>query len=333
MSLSCICPEILHLHITSRCPYRCVHCCSKTGSSQTSKPLDLEDIEKMMDQAVGLGIGIFEISGGEPTALDRRFLLGVLRYASQRGLLTVLNTNGYMLTREYAKRLAETGLAKIKLSLYGTTPRTNDAFTGFPGSFRKTLNGIEAAKTAGMEVGVHCVVTPKNLSEMLKLPDLLEPRTIDTVQLGAVIPTGRGATASEYVFSEGERSKAIRELKETYRELLNHRYFFTIALHPQPEMYPFDRRFCNYLVERIVVDPKGDVIPCCVLPEDLKRPLGNVKEESLIDICSPQRLRQDLTAYWLLKGHKAMRKELTYRGVSHCLCCVCVEMLRVARSK
>jgi MoaA/NifB/PqqE/SkfB family radical SAM enzyme len=291
----------------------------------------LDEIEEMVDQAVELGIEVFEISGGEPTVLDRRFLLEVVNYASHRGLLTVLNTNGYGLTSEYASKLAVAGLGKVKLSLYGTKPYTNDDFTRFLGSFKRTIKGMKSAKNAGMEVGLHCVVTPRNLSEMLNLQDFLEPYDVDTVQLGAVVPTGRGATASEYVFSEDDRAQVIRMLERRYGELLDHRYFFTIALYPEPRAYPLDRRFCNYLVERIVVDPKGDVIPCCVLPEDLKNPLGNVKEESLTDICSPQRLRQDLTAYWLLKGHKAMREELAYRRVSHCLCCVCIKMLRAAR--
>ena len=81
-------------------------------------------------------------------------------------------------------------------------------------------------------------------------------------------------------------------------------------------------------MERIVVDPEGDVLPCCLLPEDLKRPLGNIREDGLAEICSPQRLRLDPTAHWLLKGHKALREELAYEERSHCLCCTCTEMLR-----
>jgi len=287
----------------------------------------------MVDQAVGLGVGVFEISGGEPTVLDRRFLLEVVNYASHRGLLTVLNTNGYGLTSKYASQLAEAGLGKVKLSLYGTNPQTNDDFTRALGSFEKTIKGIESTKNAGLEVGLHCVVTPRNLKEMLNLPHFLEPYKVDTVQLGAVIPTGRGATASEYVFSEEDRAQAIRALERRYDELLDRHYFFTIALYPETGAYPFGGRFCNYLLERIVVDPKGNIIPCCILPEELKTPLGNIREENLADIYSTQRLRKDLTTYWLLKGHKAMREELAYEGASHCLCCVCIEMLRVARSR
>lgn len=207
-------------------------------------------------------------------------------------------------------------------------PETNDDFTGFQGSFEKTVNGIKAAKTAGIEVGVHCVVTPRNLEEMLNLPRLLEPLEVDVVQLSAVIPTGRGTVASEYILSKGEGAQAIEALMIRYSEFLDRNYFFTTALYPESRSYLLNERFCNYLSERIVIDTEGNVIPCCILPEDLKKPIGNIREENLAYIYSLQRMKKNPLAYWLLKGHKAIRDELSYEEKSHCLCCICIKMLR-----
>ncbi len=321
-------PTILHFHITSRCPYRCKHCCSRAGPTETETHLTLGEIKEMVDQAFKLGIEVFELSGGEPTVLDRQFLLALLDYASQKGLLTVLNTNGFKLTSEYATELARAGLNKMKLSLYGVFPETNDEFTGFHGSFEKTVNGIKAAKTVGIEVGVHCVITPRNLDEMLNLPRLLAPHEVDVVQLSAVIPTGRGTVASEYILSKVEGAKAIEALRVRYAEFLDRNYFFTTALYPESGAYPLKERFCNYLSERIVIDLKGNAIPCCLLPEELKKPLGNIREESLDNIYSLQRIKQNLIAYWLLKGHQAIRDVLANEEKSHCLCCICIKMLR-----
>lgn len=180
-------PTKLHFHITSRCPYRCKHCCSDAGPNRESTELRLEDMERMVDQATGFGMEIFEISGGEPLILERRLLLETLRHASRRGLLTALNTNAYGLDREYASELVEAGLDKIKFSLYGANPQTHDEFTGAMGSFDRVLRGIEASKEEGMEVTVHFLITPKNLKELPALPSLLGPRGVDAVQLGSIV--------------------------------------------------------------------------------------------------------------------------------------------------
>jgi len=326
-------PTILHFHITSRCPYRCKHCCSRAGASDTETHLALREIKKMVDQAFKLGVEVFEVSGGEPTILDRHFLLAVLDYASQKGLLTVLNTNGFKLTGEFATQLVKAGLNKIKLSLYGILPETNDEFTGFHGSFEKTVNGIKVAKSVGIEVGLHCVITPRNLDEMLNLPRLLEPYEVDVVQLSSVIPTGRGAVASEYILSNVEGAKAIEALRTRYSESLDRGYFFTTALYPESAADLLKERFCNYLSERVVVDSEGNVIPCCLIPEDLRKPLGNIREESLNNIYSLQRIKQNPLTYWLLKGHKAIMDVLAYEESSHCLCCICIKMLRQLNHK
>ena len=269
----------------------------------------------------------FEISGGEPTALKKKLLVNVVQYAVQKGLQCTLTTNGYRLTRAYAAELSGVGLSKVKFSLYGTTPETNDDFTRFPGSFNLTLRGIEAAKRAGMQVGVHCVITPRSVPEMRALPDLLAPLDVDVVQLGAVVPSGRGALASEYVFSEAARSRVITMFQQAFSNRLYRRYFFTIALFPEPQTYPFDGRFCNYLVERLVVNPRGDVIPCCILPQDLQSILGNLVKAPFSNVYTDQRLSRDPVFNWLKNGHEAMRAKLGYNRISHSLCTLCFDML------
>ena len=319
-------PTKLHLHITSKCTYRCKHCCSNASSMRESTLLSLEDVKvRVLDQAAGFGMESFEMSGGEPTLLNENFIFEAFRHASELGLKTTLCTNSCKLTERYASKLARSGLWRVKLSLYGTKAETHDSFTGVPGSFNRVVRGIQAAKDMGIEVWVHCVVTPFNLGEMLTVPSLLDPFGVDIVQLGSVVPVGRARALQGYQFSEEELDEVVRSFERHLSSLLHRRYFFTISLYPVLGAFPFEGRYCSYLVDRLVVDSRGDVIPCCILPTELGV-IGNLRVETLQEICSLRRVESGWVSGWLYKGHEAMQKRLEYDRTSHNLCALCIDM-------
>ncbi len=283
----------------------------------------MRDIERMLEQARALGTVFFDISGGDPLIVEREFILETLRLASAKDLSACISTNGTNLTKDYLEEMVSVGLQKLKFSLYGATSRTHDHFTRVPGSFEHVMRAVELSKRAGVEVWVNCVVIPGNLDEFQRLASLLDPLDVDLVQLSSIVPCGRGKRADSYQFSEAGFKNAIRTLENSLSSL---RHAFTITLYPNPETPPFAGRHCDYFYDRLVVDPQGNVIPCCLLPDDLQHRLGNIRE-GLSKVCSDQRVREDPVFYWLDQGHDKMRQALGYEKVSHNLCAVCIDML------
>lgn len=313
----------LHFHITRKCSCRCRHCSVDAGPHRNDGHLRIHEIQRMVDQAAGLGTVYFDISGGDPLILERQFLLDVIQYASRKGLSACVSTNGRELDKDYAEQLSKAGLQKLKLSFYGSVPETHDGFTTVSGSFESVLSGIRSSKQAGIEVWVNAVVTPLNLAEFQELPALLGPLDVDLVQLSSVVPTGRGMRLSDLVFSEDELGRAIMVLQDKLSGL---NCVFTITLFPDPTDPPFDGRHCDYFYDRLVVDHNGDVIPCCLLPENLKHRLGNIRE-GLSEVYSAGRIVDDTIFSWLGRGHRAMRRKLRYGRMSHNLCSTCIDML------
>lgn len=313
----------LHFHITRRCSHRCRHCSVDAGPRRESVVLRLHEIQRMADEAAELGTVYFDISGGDPLTLEKKFVLRTVGYSCKKGLSACISTNAQQLSAQYAEELADVGLHKLKFSLYGATPQTHDDFTGVPGSFERVVRGIHFSKRAGIEVWVNSVVTPKNLDEFQDLPSLLGPREVDLVQLSSIVPSGRGGLASDYTFSEDGLERAV-EILDDRLSGLNHA--FTITLFPDPDKPAFGNRYCDYFYDRLTVDHNGNVIPCCLLPENLKRRLGNVRD-GLADVYCADRIRQDPLFYWLGKGHEEMRRKLGYKRTSHNLCSVCIDML------
>lgn len=313
----------LHFHITSRCSCRCKHCSADAGPHQSNGDLRLEDIERMLYQAKDFGAVFFDISGGDPLKLEKEFVLETIRLAVRSGLSPSISTNGENLSSEYVEDMTSVGLEKIKFSLYGVIPETHDDFTRVRGSFERVIKGIKLSKHAGIEVWVNSVITPRNLQEFQGLPSLLEPWNVDLVQLTSIVPCGRGEVAYDYQFSEDELERAIEILEDFLSEM---NYAFTTTLFPDPHRPPFDERHCDYFHDRLVVDPRGNIIPCCLLPSDLQHHLGNVRE-GLSEACSDQRIQENWVFSWLAKGHEEMRRELNYGRVSHNLCETCIDML------
>ncbi len=294
--------------------------------------MSLKEVKnRVLDQAAEFGMESFEVSGGEPTLLGGRFLFEIFSYASELGLRTTLCTNGWNLNSRCATKLARSGLWRVKFSLYGTRAETHDLFTGVPGSFGRVVQGIREAKNTGIEVWVHCVVTPLNLQEMLCIDSFLTPLAVDIVQLGSVVPVGRARTLRGYMFSKRALGKVVNSFEQQLSDLLYRRYFFTISMYPIASAYPFEGRYCSYLTDRLVVYPNGDVVACCILPPDLKGAIGNLRVDTLQEICSSKRIESDLASSWLYKGHEAIRKKLKYREVSHNLCSLCIDMFGLLR--
>jgi len=320
-------PSILHFHITSRCPYRCRHCFSDAGLQGSSEELDVETIRRMLDRAVHFGMQELELSGGEPLILGKNPILEIIRYASSLGLLTTLNTNMWFLDESYIRDLDDAGLDRVKSSLYGTSCRTHDDFTGREGSFEKVRAGLGYLRENEIEAWVNYVVTPKNMDDASGLSGLLEPYAVDTIQLSSIIPSGRGRTAQEYIFRDSELGSVIEQLDALFPDSRRHDVSFTISLYGDPHIYPFGDRYCDYLKDRLVVDPSGHVIPCCILPKSLRSRAGSIVHEDLDYILSSQRLEGKPIFYWLAKGHRAMHERLDFEEESNNLCSSCIEML------
>ena len=106
------------------------------------------------------------ISGGEPTMHPE--LLPLIRKARRAGYEAVeLQTNGSLLTRENARRLAKAGLTHALVSLHSHQPRIFDRITVTKGLFDTVLNGIKHFLEFGVIVDVSHVVLSLNVEGMV----------------------------------------------------------------------------------------------------------------------------------------------------------------------
>jgi cyclic pyranopterin phosphate synthase len=148
----------LRVSVTDRCDLRCVYCMAEDMTFlPKAEVLSLEELERLCAAFIRQGVTKLRITGGEP--LVRRGVITLFERLGRRlwhGLdeLT-LTTNGTQLAK-YAEALHAAGVRRINVSLDTLDP---DRFTRITrwGKLDRVLEGIAAAKAAGLHVKINTV--------------------------------------------------------------------------------------------------------------------------------------------------------------------------------
>jgi cyclic pyranopterin phosphate synthase len=154
----------LRVSITDRCNFRCVYCRTGNEGAQYAE-LAHADYLRMIRLFVGLGVEKIRLTGGEP--LLRKGLVELVQELSElRTVYTAepepldlaVTTNGHLLAG-LAQPLKDAGLSRITVSMDAVDSETFTAITRVPRSFDRVLEGIRAAREAGLgPVKVNCVL-------------------------------------------------------------------------------------------------------------------------------------------------------------------------------
>ena len=106
----------LRVSVTDRCDLRCVYCMKeKMNFLPKSDVLSLEEIERLCDNFINLGVEKIRLTGGEP--LVRKDIIHLVKKLNKKKSSTnlkeiTLTTNGTLL-KKYAKELKDNELIEL----------------------------------------------------------------------------------------------------------------------------------------------------------------------------------------------------------------------------
>jgi len=149
----------LRVSVTDRCDLRCVYCMAEDMTFlPKSEVLTLEELDRLCSTFIGMGVQKIRLTGGEP--LVRRNVMSLVQSLGARigtgGLEELtLTTNGTQLTK-HAEGLAAAGVRRINVSIDTLDPAAFTAATRW-GDLDKVLDGVFAAKAAGLHVKINAV--------------------------------------------------------------------------------------------------------------------------------------------------------------------------------
>ncbi len=149
----------LRVSVTDRCDFRCVYCMAEDMAFLPREDLlTLEELDRLCGAFIRKGVRKIRLTGGEP--LVRRNVMGLVRDLSRHlrsGALDelTLTTNGSQLAK-YANELATCGVRRVNVSV-DTLDADKFADITRRGQLRGVLDGLAAAKAAGLAVKINAV--------------------------------------------------------------------------------------------------------------------------------------------------------------------------------
>src|SRR5512142_2400579 len=183
-------PRLIFWEVTKGCNLRCIHC--RASATELSSPTDLPTSRALdiITQIAGYASPILVLSGGEP--LYRRDIFQLARFATDKGLRVALATNGTMVTKELARRIVDSGVRRVSISLDGSDSLTHDTFRGIPGAFDAAVYGLRNLKELGMSVQINMTIARHNARQLPQVLDLARNLGADALHTFLLVPVGCG---------------------------------------------------------------------------------------------------------------------------------------------
>ena len=291
----------LRVSVTDRCNFRCPYCMPAEiyGERYEFLPrndlLTFEEITRIVKLSTRLGVKKVRLTGGEPLVRQDVVEL-VSMIANLHGIEDfAMTTNAYLLSG-MAESLKKAGLQRITVSLDSIDDEVFKKMNGRGFGTAKVIDGIAAAKEAGLDpIKINAVVqkgiNDNTLVELAswcrdngytpRFIEYMDVGTLNDWKLDEVLP------ASDIVkIIEGEFS--VTPIESSYRGEVAKRYRYKDGKGEFGVISSVTQPFCGDCT-RLRLSPEGQIVTCLFADggTDLRGPMrSNIPDEELLNIMS-----------------------------------------------
>ncbi len=279
--------RFVEIFVTLACNANCDFCSNglftnKSGNVTKEKYLEI------IDECAELNVPVVCLIGGEPLLYP--YLLELIERIDSRGMMSMLATNGFILTESKVADLKKAGLTNVTISLHSLDPAKHDDSLKLPGAYEKAMAARKYCKKYGVSFSLATVVSHQEFSDGTfdRLVEFAEDNRIP-LSVNPLIPTGNACGKIEDLLRYEDVKKLNRISKKS-------RY---ISTHLTNNYFGFG---CPAGSSYLGINATGEIFPCFFVPVSL----GNIRDVSLKDAWDKARKSPIFT-----KRHK-----MCYAGVS-----------------
>ena len=258
------CPSSAVLGLTYRCQCKCVHCSAGLYLKDIKNELTTKEWLALLDGICALGVPRINISGGE--ALLREDIFEIIEYASKK-FIVILESNGQLLTKENVKKLKETKISCVAVSIDSYDCVKHDKLRNLQGCFEKAVEGISNVVESGIPCLLSTYITSEraNQKNIKELTALAKKLRVLAVRIMPPRPVGSFSCHIDSLLTK-EEEKNIYEIADSSIS-----YYKGM---PAPKL-------CGIFIHAtFYISPYGEVQPCPFMPLSF----GNVRSGSLPSI-------------------------------------------------
>lgn len=289
-------PTFCCIGISTICNLKCKMCFFwKSKYVSTRQELTLEEWQRFINLLTDLSDNTLEIdfSGGEPL-LDLRNL-SLVSFCSKKGVYTSIPTNGSMIDKEMARKIADSGLSVITISLDGINKNTHDFLRGTEGCYDRIMQGIGYLDKycPSLTIGIQTIISGNNLDEIIKLAEWAEKNNrINYIVFQAIAQPFNTPIENEWWNKSEYDFLWPKDPKKTFvvlGELIRLKSLGYKISNPVSQIETFKRYFerPNHFIKKdrcnidfyMNINQFGDMHMCV-----RKEPIGNIREKDLEDI-------------------------------------------------
>lgn len=270
-------PDIIFFEITRTCNLKCLHCFNNSGIKLDDE-ISYEEKIKVIKDLWQTGTQEIRFTGGEP--LVSQEICELLSFSANLGFRNSIGTNASIVTKDYSKQLANSGLHSAVVSVDGIGS-VHDKIRG-KGCFVKTMRGISLLQSRGISVRINTVVMRSNLEKIVSLVEYFFKQEIP-VFLRRFIPVGRlnnsaneTLTANEYFVLKNTLASYL----ENKSSLIQGHYLHEVEIKTRINL-PFVRQKCSVGSRGLVILPNGKVQTCGFLSSLGEQHIGFVPKEPM----------------------------------------------------
>jgi len=262
----------IDLNLNNACNLRCKYCFTNSPKGDHVKDrLPVDVLSSVADQADELGYFEFDLQGGE-LLLRPDILFESLEAIKPERFYLYLTTNGYHLDKKMAKKLAESHVSRVSVSVDSMDENTHDEIRGRKESWRRAIEALKHVQEEGMDPYLNITMGHYNafdpaFEELVKYSKNNNYKTL----INIAVPAGMWSQMDEIMLDDKDREH-LYKLRKEYKNLVRNIW------------NPFDKTHEKSIgcttINRLYITPLGDVLACPYV--HIK--VGNVLEQSLKEI-------------------------------------------------
>ncbi|MFA5272424.1 MAG: radical SAM protein [Candidatus Omnitrophota bacterium] len=250
-------PYSTYVGITNKCGFNCWHC---SKAYRKGNDLSMKDWAGIMGKLQELGVSMIGYTGGEP--LYRNDLEEIVTAVGPTAT-TILFTTGDGFTLERAKKLKESGLFYVAISLDHYEKNKHNELRGSERAFDVALTAIKNSLDAGFYTAVQLAARKDflNKNDMDKYVEFARALGVQEIRIIEPMPTGALINKEQDVFL----SEAEREFIKSYHiEINKDKNLPKIASFAYLE----DKNLygCGAGTQHLYIDNAGNLCPCDFTP-------------------------------------------------------------------
>jgi AdoMet-dependent heme synthase len=130
-----------------------------------------------------------------------------------------LATNGTQVSKEVARKIVESGVRRVSVSLDGADAPTHDAFRGIPGALDAALRGFRNLRELGMSMQINMTIARHNACQLPAILKLAIELDADALHTFLLVPVGCGANmAAEQMVPADEYERILNWFYDRSKE-------------------------------------------------------------------------------------------------------------------